>query len=99
MTLRLAYLYPMFRFVTVMAVALAVVALVMPIAATWACDAGHEADCATDCSCMCCSIKAFDCHAPASGTSAPIVQFALNPDPQWLELLLVADVFRPPISL
>jgi len=93
------YFLSMFHFVKVIAIVFAIVAMVAPIGATSDCHDSIEIACATDCSCVCCSITAFDCHEKASVAISPIARRIVISDPQWSEILLVADVFRPPISI
>ena len=88
----------MLRFRTFIVFALLVVALIAAMAGFSTCNDSHEVACETACQC--------DCHMGptlAFGNSAnvpilPTVQFTFISHSQWLEILLVADVFRPPIS-
>jgi hypothetical protein len=89
----------MLHFLRVIVVVLAVVALVVPIAAASDCDDSHDVACATDCSCVCCCVSGFACHAKATVALAPIAQRAVISDSLGLEILLAADIFRPPTSV
>jgi hypothetical protein len=88
----------MLLFVKAFAVILAIVALIVPIAASSACDNSHDTACATDCSCVCVchTTPAFGYHENTSMAIAMIAQRAVISDPLRLEILLAADIFRPP---
>ncbi|OQW95665.1 MAG: hypothetical protein BWK77_07065 [Verrucomicrobia bacterium A1] len=88
----------MFHFLSVIAVVLAVIALVVPVAAASACDDSHEDACAADCLCVCSCTSIVDCHAKIDVAIAPITQRVVISDFQYPGILLVADIFRPPTS-
>jgi hypothetical protein len=62
------------------------------------CGDSHGADCETACPCQCHAGPTMAFDNPANVPISPIVQFTVVFHPQWLEVLLLDDVFRPPIA-
>jgi hypothetical protein len=89
----------MFHFLRVIAVVLAVVALIIPVAAASDCDDSHDVVCEADCSCVCCSTPTFGYHENIGVAIASIAQRAVISDFQCPGILLVPDIFRPPTSI
>ena len=78
--------------------ALLVVAFIAAMAEFSLCDDSHGDVCETACSCNCHTGSTLALDNPANVPISPIVQFIVVFHPQWLEVLLVDDVFRPPIA-
>jgi hypothetical protein len=79
-------------------VVLAVVVLFVSTIERSVCDDAHETACTPDCSCVCGSVE--ELHAERATTSVenlPLVRHGTGAAPLRPDLLLVADIFRPPL--
>lgn len=84
--------------VKVLAVVLAMAACVVPLGPTAHCEDGHEAECATECDCVCHSAPAF---AGIERTLMPTdrrSESAVLADMLPRGRLAIADIFRPPTA-
>jgi hypothetical protein len=89
----------MFRFVKVLAAVLTIGALIASAAPASGCNDSHADACVADCSCVCHAAETFGCHENASVTIAQNASRAGLVEPIHLGILLVAGIFRPPISI
>ncbi|MEI7881043.1 MAG: hypothetical protein WCI95_09235 [bacterium] len=81
------------------AMLLASVALLAPIAATSACGEAHEEACADECACICHCLPPYNLHENTTELFAPVSKRTVPSDHQQYGILLVADIFRPPLSV
>jgi len=77
----------------VLAVVLVIGVLTAPVPA---CADSHDADCVTDCSCICHCVTFSSGHENVSESIDPVLQQAVVFEPGYLGILLVADISRPP---
>lgn len=88
----------MWRFSIALVVGLAVAACIMPLAAASACEDSHSDVCESGCSCVCHTETAFGHDETLAIAVAQIVHGAVSSECRSLGLLLVPDIFRPPVS-
>jgi hypothetical protein len=79
-------------------VVLVALAFIAPLAATMHCEGNSEAECATECACICHSDPASACLEQASGLMAHRSERASSTDMLCLGRLSISDIFRPPIA-
>jgi len=77
---------------------LAIIFLIIPIAGSSLCADSHDVACETTCACDCHTAPTLAFGNNVNAPIAPVAQTAVISCPNWSEILLVADVFRPPIS-
>ena len=83
----------MLRFLKVLAVVLAIGVLIAPVPT---CADSHDADCVTDCSCICHCVTISNCRENASNVTAPNFRYVADYESRCLGILLADDIFRPP---
>ncbi|NOU36911.1 MAG: hypothetical protein HOO88_09105 [Kiritimatiellaceae bacterium] len=83
----------MLRFLKVLAVVLVIGALIAPVPA---CADTHEADCASDCLCICNCMTFSNCRDHSGEVTEPASHRVVDSESCCLGIFLAADIFRPP---
>jgi len=88
----------MLKFRTYIVFSFLIVALFAATTGISVCDDSHGVTCETACPCDCHTAQPLTFCNNVTAPIPPDFQFSLISHPQWLEILLLVDVFRPPIS-